>query len=147
MISLRLCGGVSPWPIGNARSPVRPRRFAPGVQLSTRRSGEVEVHWHSVVWLGRERASVAMGATPVGRKNSIRIPPDRPAGSRARSGGSVVEHLRRELAAVLAGHGLLEVLDDGQDRTSIVLELCVSCDSPDPSRLLSPQRECSISPD
>jgi hypothetical protein len=55
-----------------------------------------------------------------------------------------VEHLRRESAAVLAGHG---PLDAGRDRTSIVLELSVSCDSSDPSRLLSLQRECSISSD
>ena len=47
----------------------------------------------------------------------------------------------RELAAVLAGHGPLDALDDGRDRTSIVLELSVSCDSAAPSRLLSPQRE------
>ena len=41
----------------------------------------------------------------------------------------------RELAAVLAGHSPLDALDDGRDRTSIVLELSVSCDSPDPSRV------------
>jgi len=43
-----------------------------------------------------------------------------------------VEHPRRELAAVLACHRLLDILDDGRDRTFIVLELFVSCDSPDP---------------
>jgi hypothetical protein len=47
--------------------------------------------------------------------------------------------------AVLAGHGPLDCLADGRDRASIVLELSVSCDSLGPSRLLSPQPECSIS--
>jgi hypothetical protein len=74
-------------------------------------------------------------------------PPDRPARSRARSGGSGGEHLGRELVAVLAGHGPLDSVADGRDRTSIVLELSVLCDSPAPSRLLSLQRECSISSD
>src|SRR5258705_426290 len=61
--------------------------------------------------------------------------------SRARSGGSAGEHLRRELAAVLTGHGPLDALDDGRDRAAIVLELSASCDSPDSSPSLSPQRE------
>ena len=82
-----------------------------------------------------------------GRKNSIRIPPDRPARAALDQAARAVEHLRRELVAVLAGHGPLDALADGRDRTSIVLELSFSCDSPAPSRLLSPQHECSISSD
>jgi hypothetical protein len=37
-----------------------------------------------------------------------------------------------KLAAVLAGRGPLDALDDGRDRTSIVLEFSASWDAPDP---------------
>ena len=49
--------------------------------------------------------------------------PGRPGGSRARSGGTGRRTPWRQLAAVLAGHGALDALDDGGAQAAVVLEL------------------------
>jgi hypothetical protein len=83
----------------------------------------------------------------VGRKNSTRIRRTALPEAELDQAARAVENPGRELVAVLAGHCPLDSVADGRDRTSIVLELSVLCDSPAPSRLLPLQRECSISSD